>query len=83
MLELEVQGVRNARDYQRCLAHLQGITIVERVAVLDASAGRVRFRLDLSAAPQYLDRDLADGGVLELDEDEKTYIMIGSEPLER
>lgn len=83
MHELEVLGVRSADDYQRCLGHLQGIIIVEDIHVLDASAGRVRFRLDLSAAPQYLEQVLADGKVLQFDQDEQAFFMAGSKTSDR
>jgi hypothetical protein len=64
-LELTVSGIRGFQDYQRCLAYLQGISIVERVDVTSARAAEVDFSLQLSAAPRYLEESLATGGVLE------------------
>jgi len=77
-LQLSISGLEGARDYERCLAYLQGISLVERVAVEAADPGRVRFSLDLNAQPRHLletfirDRVLAQGladDVLEMTQD--------------
>lgn len=62
--ELIVSGLDGPDDYRRCLGYLQGISIVDEVAVVAAHPGSVTFRLALSALPDYLDRSLAGGGVL-------------------
>jgi hypothetical protein len=52
---LEVGGLRSAGDYGRCLQYLEGLSLVDRVTVEAATPGRVRFRLELNAAPEYLE----------------------------
>lgn len=59
--ELVVSGLHSGDDYVRCLAYLEGLGLVDGVAVLAATAGEVTFSLDLNAMPEYLlaeiDRD--------------------------
>lgn len=52
--DLVVTGLRNADDYLRCLAYLEGLGLVDGVDVLAATAGEVTFSLDLNAMPDYL-----------------------------
>ena len=62
--ELVVTGLNGPADYQRCLGYLQGISIVDEVAVVAARPGSVTFRLALTALPDYLERSLAGDAVL-------------------
>lgn len=64
-VEMRVAGMRTGEDYARCLAYLQGLTLVEQVAVLGAGPQGFRFRLDLNAEPAYLQRALVQDRVLE------------------
>ena len=81
--ELTVSGLRNSRDYQRCLSVLQDNAIVNRVDVVSAKSSEVTFKLQLTALPQYLEGDLKNSGVLEFNEDESRFYMKGTMPDER
>ena len=81
--DLTVAGLRGAGDYQRCLAYLQGLNIVESVAVVSARPGVATFRLALQALPQYLDESLATDGVLSWVEAEGRYLLAEANPDER
>ncbi len=63
-VDLTVTQLVNADDYARCLAYLQGLSVVENVQVKSASAGRVQLSLALNAAPEYLQRYLLSGKTL-------------------
>lgn len=63
-VEIAVSHLANGADYLRCLAYLQGLSVVEAVAVDAVTAGKARFRLTLNAAPDYLQQFLAAGKVL-------------------
>ncbi len=71
--ELAVTGLRDAEDYRRCLAYLQGLGLVNEVSVISAQPGRVTFRLQLSALPRYLEEALLGGQLLEFNEAEHTW----------
>ncbi|MDX1380160.1 MAG: DUF2066 domain-containing protein [Xanthomonadales bacterium] len=73
---LTVTGLRGAADYQRCLAYLQGISVVEGVDVVSAQPGVVTFRLALNALPRYLEESLGKGGVLEWQASESRYRLL-------
>ena len=75
--ELTVNGLGNALDYERCLAYLQDIAVVERIAVVAARPGTVTFHLELNALPRYLEEALASGSVLEPDEKQDQYLFTG------
>ena len=81
--ELIISGLRNSRDYQRCLSVLQDNTTVNRVDVVSAKASDVTFKLQLTALPQYLESDLKNSGVLEFNENEGRFYMKGTMPDER
>lgn len=74
--ELTIGGLRNAHDYQRCLAYLQGLSVVNHVAVISAGQGNVVFKLELSAVPQYLEEALGTGKFMELNEDDGKYFLL-------
>ena len=81
--DLSVAGLRDAGDYQRCLAYLQALNIVERVSVVSARPGVVTFRLALQALPRHLDESLAADGVLSWVEAEGRYLLAEVNPDER
>lgn len=81
--DLTVAGLRGAGDYQRCLAYLQGLNIVESVAVVSARPGVATFRLALRALPRYLEESLAADGVLSWVEGEGRYLLAEATPDER
>lgn len=62
--EIRVLGFRGAPDYASCLTYLESLSVVERVVVAEAGLGTVRFRLDLNATPEYLERELQRDRVL-------------------
>lgn len=63
-VDITVTHLSNAQDYARCLAYLQGLSVVESVAVKKALAGQVHFYLSLNAAPSYLQQYLLTGKTL-------------------
>ncbi len=63
-VELSVTQLNNAEEYARCLNYLQGLSVVERIKVKSAAAGKVQFSLTLNAAPAYLQQFLQAGRIL-------------------
>jgi hypothetical protein len=72
--QLTLSGMSNAGRYEQCLALLQNISVVNKVSVVSAGAGRVTFSLELNALPQYLEEALESSGVLQADENEESYV---------
>lgn len=62
--ELRVAGLRDAVDYARCLAYLDGLSVVDGLDVIEAGPGEVMFSLDLNATPAYLVSELERDRVL-------------------
>ena len=73
--EITVNGLVAARDYNRCLSYLQGVSLVDRVRVSKAGPGWVHFVLGLNALPEYLVRTLASDGVLVKSSKEDEYSL--------
>jgi len=73
--ELTIGGIGGAADYARCLAYLQNLTVVERVSVVFAQAGLIRFSLELNALPLYLENVLSTSNTLEFVEAENRYVL--------
>ncbi len=63
-VDITVTHLGNGDDYLRCLAYLQGLSVVEAVGVGSVSAGKAQFRLTLNAAPDYLQQFLVAGRTL-------------------
>jgi hypothetical protein len=63
-VDITVTHLGNGDDYLRCLAYLQGLSVVEAVGVGSVIAGKARFRLTLNAAPDYLQQFLVAGKTL-------------------
>lgn len=63
-VELLVQGLRSGADYARCLGYLQGLSLVDSVAVLSAGENGMRFRLELNTEPEWLQRAIEQDRVL-------------------
>ncbi len=59
-----MSGFRDAGDYARILAYLEGLSLVDAVRIVAAAPGEVRFGLVLNAPPDYLKASLDSGGVL-------------------
>jgi hypothetical protein len=76
--EITVTGLADAEDYRRCINYLQGISIVDGVEAISARAGSVSLRLDLTAAPRYLEESLESGGFLLWTEEDRSYRLAGS-----
>jgi len=76
--DLTVRGLAGAADYRRCLAYLQGISLVDSVAVVSARPGSVTFRLGLTALPSYLEEIIDSGDVLRRAEEGDGYLMAGA-----
>jgi len=77
--DLTVRGLAGAADYRRCLAYLQGISLVDSVAVVSARPGTVTFRLGLSALPSYLEEIIDSGDVLQRAAEGDGYLMAGAQ----
>lgn len=75
LYELTVSGINGAEAYSRCLSYLQGLSVVDRISVHSALAGKVRYHLHLNALPQYLEETLDAGRVLERDEPGGDYYL--------
>jgi hypothetical protein len=73
---ITVSGLKAAGDYDRCLSYLQDLSLVDRVRVSSASAGKVHFDLSLNAVPEYLLRTLASDGVLGVSPDQGEYFLL-------
>ncbi len=76
--DLTIAGLNSSVEYQACLAYLQGIGLVDRVSVLYARPEGMTFRLELNAAPGYLDDAFARTGTLEPGEEEGLFLFRGS-----
>lgn len=63
-LDIAVTNLLGAADYSRCLTYLQGVSLVTAVDVLGAEPGKVHFRLQLNASPDYLAEAFSRGAVL-------------------
>jgi hypothetical protein len=73
---MSVIGLANADDYVRCLAYLQGLSLVDHVMVEKAGPGRVKFGLTLNALPDYLLTTLESGNVLAATESESEFLLL-------
>ena len=65
-IEITVSGVQTAAEYVQVLSYLQGLSLVDRVDILGALPGKVRFDVTLNALPDYLLRALESDGILSL-----------------
>jgi hypothetical protein len=74
--EITVAGLYSANDYSRCLAYLEGLSVVDRVSVLGAGPGKIHFKLDLNALPEYLDHALLEGSTLESADFDGNYTLL-------
>jgi len=75
-VDIMVTQVTNSKDYARCLAYLQGLSLVESVTVKSASAGVVNFTLALNAAPEHLQQYFDAGDTLLMTEDAGVYQLL-------
>jgi hypothetical protein len=78
--DMTVSGLHDAADYQRLLAYLQSLSVVDSVAVVAARPAAVTLRLALRALPKYFEESLAAGGVVEWVESESQYRLLETEP---
>ena len=62
---MNVGGISGARDYERCLGYLQGLSLVNKVEIEEVSPGSVSFVLDINALPEYLVETITRDQVLE------------------
>jgi hypothetical protein len=72
-IELHISGFRGGDDYARCLAYLEGLTVVDRVDIIEVGRGDIRFSLSLNALPQYLQNEIAVDDTLEGGPAENVY----------
>ena len=70
--------MRGPADYRDVLAWLQGLSIVDGVAVSAARPAQLTFRLGLTAMPRYLQEAVANSRLLEYDAERDLYRMRGS-----
>jgi hypothetical protein len=73
--ELTVTGIVGANDYLLCLDYLQSLSVVDRVSLIAASRGMVRFSLEPNAMSIHLDEALASGSVLEFYDTENSWSL--------
>jgi len=81
--ELTVGGLTGAEPYRRCLAYLQGISLVDRVEVVNARPGAATFLLELTAMPSYLEEILDSGNVLQRAEQGGDWLLAEALPDDR
>jgi hypothetical protein len=75
-VEITVTHLTNSEGYNRCLAYLQGLSVVESVAVNSVTAGKVHFSLQLNASPEYLQQYIAAGKTLRASGIEGEYQLL-------
>jgi hypothetical protein len=75
--QLTIGGLRNASDYQVCLAYLQAIGIVDSVSVVSARPETVTFELQLSALPRHLEESFEADAVLQPGENGAQFDFVG------
>lgn len=74
--ELFVNGLLDADDYARCLAYLQGLSVVDEVNIVEVRPGEVRFVLELNALPQYLEREIEKDAILVAGPADERYTLV-------
>lgn len=74
--ELAVNGFLDADDYARCLAYLQGLSVIDEVNILEVKPGEIRFALDLNALPQYLENEIEKDGILVASQADNRYRLV-------
>ena len=74
--ELLVNGLLDADDYARCLAYLQGLSVVDEVNIVEVWPGEVRFVLELNALPQYLEKEIEKNGILVAGPADERYTLV-------
>ncbi|MDX1555404.1 MAG: DUF2066 domain-containing protein [Xanthomonadales bacterium] len=73
--EIVVSGMSSGEDYERCLAYLESLAVVDGVVVQSADSSGVRMSLSLNAAPQYFEQAVGEGRVLEYAELSGQYVL--------
>lgn len=63
-IRIIVGGLGGESDYAACLSYLQGLSVVDRVGVVEARPGSVQFSLQLNAAEEHLEAALYRGSML-------------------
>jgi len=63
-VDVTIGKLSNANDYAACLVYLQGLSLVTNIDILGAAPGLVHFRMQLNAAPEYLNDAFNRGTVL-------------------
>lgn len=71
--ELVIADITSSIDYADCLRLLTDLSIVDKVSLVSASPGRIRFRLQLNTLPQYLAESLRSTRKLQPGEEEWEY----------
>jgi hypothetical protein len=79
--EISISGFRDAEDYARCLAYLEGLAVVDRVNVREAGRGVIRFSLELNAMPEYLKNEIERDDFLIAGLTENDYNIVHHIPL--
>ena len=63
---VEVVNINNNHDYLRCMAYLRGLDLVNQVTILSVQGAKMRFQLELNAAPDFLHQLIGRGEFLVL-----------------
>lgn len=75
-VEVRITGFKSAKDYARCLAYLQGLSLVDEVAVAQAGPDGIVFDLVLNAAPEFLAQFIKQDRILGASETDNEYHLL-------
>ena len=75
-IEIRVAGLVGAADYARCLAYLHGLSLVDKVGVVEAGPDGIVFDLELNASSEYLGPFIRQDRVLEPGESMHDYRLL-------
>lgn len=75
-LSLAVNGLDGPQPYARCLSYLNGLSLVDDLAVVSAAPGQVVFRLALNVEPRYFHEVLRRDRVLEPGVTPESYRLV-------
>jgi hypothetical protein len=63
-VDVTIGGLINSSAYIDCLNYLQSVNLITAIEILGADLGRVHFRLQLNASPEFLDEAFNRGSAL-------------------
>jgi hypothetical protein len=63
-VDVTVGGLKDSKAYIDCLNYLHSVSLITEIEILGADPGRVHFRLQLNASPEFLDEAFKRGSAL-------------------